>query len=325
MATIEDKIDSDGIIRTILAGSVGDKSYYIYPRTDARSVLYEETTMEDKVKFILLLISNLQSLNSEIKSSIDSIANDTLHKETINNLLESIRTTVDNNSKNIIVLQNKINSLNFYTQEQMDQELYNISSDVSKYMESMRNLVNQISIYMNTNFDNSDIIKTKLLTITQSYIQLQNSINDDVRSWCNQTIVDINENMDDKMSNYYTREEVNNSISNISFTINNLDREFNTTKGELVEMNGKSEVNIINHIDKMQDRLRMESNSKSTDILSTIYSQIDSNNKQQTEQNGMIIKSNAEISDSINTMMSMLRSLGATSTLQYESADEEEY
>jgi len=330
MATLEDKIDKDGILRSVLSKDINGTAYALYPRTHADSVLIDDTTIELKIKTISSIINNIQSITAKVNSDLSSLINSTYDKEYITTSLDNINETINANGANIIALQQALSSMSYYTQDEVDQEINNIATDVNKYIKSIDNTINQLSTYINSNFDNTDVIGSKLRNINQSLIEYKELLNYEYNNYCNQFQVDILSDVNDKMATYYTIREVDNKVDKIDNDINTLEDKFRVTKGDLIAMNGTSENNVNNHVDLVKKDIIDNTNNNLELLSNNLSNKFINSATTITKQNETLIGSLGEMNSSVNSELNvikdMLTSLGASSSITtYESADEEAY
>ena len=330
MATIEDKIDKDGILRSILSKDINGTAYPLYPRTHADSVLIDDTTVELKIKTIVSIISNIQSITAKVNSDLSSLINSTYDKEYITTSLDNINKIINANGANIIALQQALSSMSYYTQDEVNQEINNIATDVNKYIKTIDDTINRLSTYINSNFDNTDVIGSKLRNINQSLIEYKELLNTEFNNYCNQFQIDILSDIDDKMSSYYTIYEVDNKLNKIDNNINTLEDKFRVTKGDLITMNGTSENNVNNHVDLVKKDIIDNTNNNLELLSNNLSNKFINSANTITKQNETLIGSLGEMNSSVNSELNiikdMLTSLGASSSIAtYESADEEVY
>ena len=330
MATVEDKLDKDGILRSILSKDINGTAYALYPRTHADSVLIDDTTVELKIKTISSILSNIQSITTKVNEDLSSLVNSTYDKEYITSTLDTINETINSNGANIIRLQQIISNMSYYTKDEVDQEIKNIAMDVNKYIKVVDDTINQLSTYINTNFDNTDVIGSKLRNINQILIEFKELLNTEFNDYCNQLQVDVLSDIDDKMSTYYTISEVDSKVNKINDDINTLEDKFRVTKGGLIVMNGTSENNVNDHVDLVKKDIINNTNNNLELLTNSLSNQFTNSTKTITSQNETLIGSlgelNSSVNSSLNAIKDMLTSLGASSSITtYESADEEAY
>ena len=330
MATVEDKIDKDGILRSLLSTNINGTVYALYPRTSADSVLIDDTNVDLKIKALSSLLNNIQTITSKVNSDLSSLANSTYDKDYITNTIYEINETLNSNSADIIRLQQIISSMSYYTQDEVDQEINNITMDVAKYINTIDNTINQLSTYINTNFDNTDVISSRLRNINQELIEYRELLNTDFNNYCNQLQIDVLSSVDNKMSSYYTINEVDNKVEKINNDINTLEDKFRVTKGDLIVMNGTSENNVNNHVDLVKKDIIDNTNNNLELLTNELSNKFSNSSNTIVKQNETLIGSlsqmNSSVNSALNSIKNMLSSLGASSTITiYESADEEAY
>ena len=331
MASVEDFIDNDGVLRSLLSKTIDDTVYALYPKTNADVVKYKESTVEMVLESMNNILTNIRSNLVEVTSNLNELSGSTYNKTYISSVLDQLNETIDNNSANIINIKEIINSMSYYTQDEITQKFMSLTQDINKSINYTNTIVQELSKFSNLNFITKQDLIYKLEANKQEIIELQSSLEDLINSNFRQIALDLDERILKDMNNFYKFEDINTEFDSVYGNIDSIENDMSILRGDMTSMNGKTENNVNNHIDQAKNNMINNTNNK----ISQLQNVIDINNTNQNskiDQNQIqLLSSLGKVSSNVNfkleQIIMQLTSIGASNPVlpAYESADLEVY
>lgn len=330
MASVTDFLDSNGILRSLLTKTLNDKVYPLYPQTHSDVVYYNETTVKLTLDRMIEVLTNIQNIVNSTTKAMSELEASTFTRSYVIEAIDKINNSIADNTNAVITLRQDLDNLDYYTQPEVDQKIKTIVSDTRKSIELLNTTISELSVYVNSSFETSYNTETRISDIKKIIDENKQALYDYIKSWYSQTTVDLDEMVDNALSNYYNRESIDNKISNINTNIDNINTNFNILRGDNVAMNTKAESHISDQISVMKDNLMTHNDNKlfmaTDDIKSIISESIDQSHQQYNNTLGTIGEVNSSINSKLDSIMSYLDGIGMhQTTITYDSADEKVY
>jgi len=332
MATIQDVIGADGILRTVLSKNINDKVYALYPRTDSSVVMHDDTTVQFKLNTISSVVYNVQNLINSLYKDMESLTNTVYDKDYITGKFEEITNTLNKSKSDIIILQQDLSGLNYYTQDEVNQKVMSVRQDVNMSISRVNTMLTELSAYINTSFDSSMDVSTKIEALLQDLHIVEDDLAEEVQLSFKQVQVDLDSQINDRMSEYYKMTDVDSTVQRIDEDIKNANIEISTLRGDTVAMNTRSENNLRTHVDSAENSIISNTNEQINLMSSSIHNKIQAENDARSAEHDDVLSTIGALSTNLSVrfaeIQNMLTSIGAqseSSAIEYESADEEEF
>ena len=313
MANVADFISNDGVLRSLLAKTVNNTPTAIYPKTHSDIVIYKETSVEDALNNLSIWANNISNLLSSTIQTINTLDLSTYSKTYIDALQAEINNSIVAIQKSITSIRSDIEDMSFYTKDQYDQGMYDISAEVNRLSNQVTVFIDNLSSYISSNYDDVASEEVKLSLVYKALNETREAIYSDNANTLNQLRASLRDLINTKFENYYNKEQtdaIHTEYEN-SHTV-----EMNLLRGDVYTMNQKaaSDVNQYTQVMK-QEILNTQSdmlNEYGTNILNTL-----------NNNHNMDSILNKELKNSIDSLYTMIESKFPSG--EYESADEEEF
>lgn len=314
MANAADFIGADGVLRSLLAKTLNNTPTAIFPTTHSDSVIYKETSAEDALNKLTEWADNISNLLSNTIQTINTLDLATYSKTYIDQLQNEINSSITLLQKSITTIKSDIADMSFYTKDQYDQGMYNISSEVERLTSQVTLFIDNISQYISSNYDDIKAEETKLSLINKALNETREAIYSDNANTLNQLRASMRDLINDKFLQYYTKDESDNILNNLN-TLH--DSEMSSLRGDVYTMNEKSASDVNQYTQIMKQEILSNQDSKINYLETNILNTLNNNHNMSSQLTN-------QLKNTISALSTLIESKLPTQS-EYESADEEEF
>ena len=333
MASINDAIGLDGVLRTLLSKILNNKPVVVYPHTSADVVKFQETTVEARLLALIASIDNISTVLKFNSKKIESMGNSMYDKDSVNDLIAELSTKIESEQSSIIQLNYVLENLSVYNKSEIDQKILTLSQDSAKSLEALSTLLAELSSYLNSNYSTNTDLNLQISAVEESITNMRTLVNTDLSSSLLQYYANISDLLRDTLDAYYTKEEVDNQTNDINSKIKDVQDDISELRGENITMNTESVTYVNEHTDSVQQAIIQASNAKIDTLKENVESKMDNQLEAFMQALSLLTGSMNALKGSLVTdlnnvyskLRSQLISIGGNDSgvLTYKSADEE--
>ena len=304
MASAQDAIGSDGILRTILTKNLNGVPTALYPHTSADVVDYKETSVEVTLDSLKQANEALSVLAKNTAHDLRNLNSEAYHKDYIDNVVNELLNKILEIKLVITNINIAIHAIEVYQKPDIDQKVNEIVAAIASINTILTDKLASLTQYITTEYDDASKIDEKVSNCLQTISDFKDTINTSFSNFILQSKAEYGDFFRERFDTFYKKEEVDGIIQDYYDRVS-------TIRGDYTEMNKKA-VSDMNAYMQSAKKILEASHQNQMDIL-------------QIRLVDKMVEGNDDIKSAIRNLSSQLANMqtAANPSSIYPSADEE--